>query len=305
MNKSNISLERLRSFVRVVERGSLSAVAREFGIGQSTITRHLRELEDALGVALLSRTTRRIALTDEGAGYYANCVQILRLVEQAGDEARASRSAPAGTIRVSCTAALGVLHLTRLLFAFLDRHPDISVDLNLTDERVDLVREGIDIALRLGPLSDSAMKLRRLGLSRRLLVASPRYLAAHGRPQAPEELPGHEGIPMSNIAGSDRLTLQGPGGERHVSPFAGRLRVDHGLAAREALVAGRGLGPAHQWLVDDLLAAGRLEVVLPGYEPPPVPLSLLIMPERAEIARVRLLAGFLVEQIGTVPGIQR
>src|SRR5690606_13569796 len=125
MNKSNISLERLRSFVRVVERGSLSAVAREFGIGQSTITRHLRELEVALGVALLSRTTRRIALTDEGAGYYANCVQNLRLVEQAGDEARASRSAPAGTIRVSCTAALGVLHLTRLLFAFLDRHPDI------------------------------------------------------------------------------------------------------------------------------------------------------------------------------------
>jgi DNA-binding transcriptional LysR family regulator len=305
MDRSNVSLERLRTFVRVAERGSLSAVAREFNIGQSTITRHLRELEDAVGVALLSRTTRRVALTEEGAGYYANCVQILRLVEQAGDEARGTRGAPAGTVRVSCTAALGVMHVTRLIFAFLDLHPDISVDLNLTDERVDLVREGVDVALRLGPLSDSSMKLRRLGLSRRMLVAAPSYLAARGRPDAPEDLPGHEGIPMSNIAGSDMLTLQGPGGERHASPFAGRLRVDHGLAAREALVAGRGLGPAHQWLVHDLLESGRLEVILPGYEPPPVPLSMLIVPERAGIARVRLLADFLVERIGTVPGIRR
>ena len=305
MDKSDITLERMRTFVRVAERGSLSAVARELRVGQSTITRHLRELEEAVGVPLLSRTTRRVTVTDEGSRYYANSVQILRLVEQAGDEARGTRGASAGTIRVSCTAAFGVLHASRLIFAFQDRYPDIGVDLSLTDERVDLVREGVDIALRLGPLTDSSMKLRALGQSRRLLVAAPDYLAERGRPATPQDLSGHEGIRMSNIMGSDTLALQGPGGERYSVPFGGRFRVDHGLAAREALVSGRGIAPAHQWLVDDLLSTGRLEAILPGYLLPPVPLSMLIVPERAGIARVRLLVEFLAEQIGGIPGIEK
>ena len=304
MDRLDVTLERMRSFIRVAERGSLSAVARELRVGQSTITRHLRELEEAVGVPLLSRTTRRVTLTDEGRRYHADCVQILRLVEQAGDEARAARGAASGTIRISCTAGFGVLHVSRLLFAFQDRHPDIAVDLNLTDDYVDLVREGVDIALRLGPLTDSSTKLRPLGRSRRLMAAAPAYLAARGRPSMPQDLAGHEGIRMTNIAGSETLVLEGPGGERHAVPFGGRFRVDHGLAAREALIAGRGIGPAHRWLVDDLLADGRVEAILPGWEPPPVPLSLLIVPERAGIARVRLLVDFLVERIAGVPGIE-
>jgi DNA-binding transcriptional LysR family regulator len=305
MDKSDVTLERMRTFVRVAERGNLSAVAREFGIGQSTITRHLRELEEAVGVPLLSRTTRRVTMTDEGGRYYANCVQILRLLEQAGDEARGTRGASAGMIRISCTAAFGVLHVSRLIFAFQDRYPDIGVDLSLTDERVDLVREGVDIALRLGPLTDSSMKLRSLGQSRRLMVASPDYLAARGTPSVAQDLSGHEGIRMSNIAGSDTLILQGPGGAHHAVPVAGRFRVDHGLAAREAMVAGRGIAPAHRWLVDDLLTAGRLKVILPDYSPPPVPLSMLIVPERTGIARVRLLVDFLASRIAGIPGIEQ
>ncbi|MDQ8726123.1 LysR family transcriptional regulator [Bradyrhizobium sp. LHD-71] len=305
MDRSNITLERMRSFVRVAERGSLSAVARELGVGQSTITRHLRELEEAVGVPLLSRTTRRVTLTDEGSRYYARSVQVLRLVDQAGDEARGTRGAQAGTVRISCTAAFGVLHVSRLIFAFQDRHPDIAVDLSLTDERVDLVREGVDIALRLGPLADSSMRLRGLGQSRRLLVAAPGYLAAHGRPIVPQDLSAHEGIRMSNVAGSDTLALHGPGGENYAVPFGGRFRVDHGLAAREALVAGRGIAPAHQWLVDDLLVAGRLEEILPDYTLTPVPLSMLLVPERADIARVRLLIDFLTERIGRIAGIEQ
>ena len=149
------------------------------------------------------------------------------------------------------------------------------------------------------------MKLRALGQCRRLLVAAPDYLAARGTPAVPQDLSGHEGIRMSNVAGSDTLALQGPCGERHAVPFGGRFRVDHGLAAREALVAGRGIAPAHRWLVDDLLAAGRLEAILPDYSLPPVPLSMLIVPERAGIARVRLLVDFLAEQIGSIPGIEQ
>ncbi len=305
MDKSDVTLERIRSFVRVAERGNLSAVARELNVGQSSVTRHLRELEDALGVALLSRTTRRVMLTEEGRRYYADAVQILRLVEQAGDEARSARAAAAGMVRISCTAALGVRHVGRLIFAFQDRHPDITVDLSLTDERIDLVRDGVDVALRLGPLADSSMKLRALGQSRRVLVASPDYLARHGRPATPEDLRGLDGVRMSNVAGSQSLALERPDGRRHLIPFGGRLQVDHGLAAREAFVAGRGFGPTHLWLVDDLLADGRLETILPDWAPPPVPMNMLIMPERASVARVRLLVEFLAATMPRIPGMER
>jgi DNA-binding transcriptional LysR family regulator len=303
MDRSDVTLERMRSFVRVAERGSLSAVAREFGVGQSTITRHLRELEDALGVALITRTTRRLALTAEGVAYYESSLRILQLVEQAGAEARDRRHAPAGTVRLSCTAALGVLHVGAIVFAFQDRYPEISVDLSLTDERVDLVREGMDLAIRLGPLADSALKLRALGRSERRLVAAPAYLAARGRPLTPEDLAGHEGIRMTNVAGSGTLVLEGPDSARHAVPFGGRLRVDHGLAARAAVLAGRGIAAAHRWLVADCLADGQLETVLPDYAVASVPLSLLIVPERAGITRVRLLADCLAAELRAVPGI--
>ena len=295
----------MRSFVRVAERGNLSAVARELGVGQSTITRHLRELEEAIGVPLLSRTTRRVAVTEEGARYYRNCVQILRMVDQASEEARSARGAPEGTVRISCTAAFAVLHVSRFLFAFQDRYPDIMVDLSLTDERIDLVREGVDIAIRLGPPGDSSMKLKSLGQSRRVLVAAPQYLAARGKPTRPQDLARHEGVRMSNIAGSDLLVLHGRRGGRHVVPFRGRLRVDHGLAAREALAAGRGIAPAHLWLVEDLLAVNKLEMVLPEFSPPPVPLNMLIVPERSGIARVRLLIDYLAAQIARTPGLEK
>ncbi len=304
MDRSDITFERMRTFVRVAECGSLSAVARELGVGQSTITRQLRELEQAIGVPLLSRTTRRVTMTDEGSRYYANSLQILRLVEQAGDEARGAGGAQAGTIRISCTAAFGVLHASRLIFAFQDRHPDIGIDLSLTDNRVDLVREGVDIELRLGPLTDSSIKLRALGQCQRLLVAAPHYLAERGIPAVPADLSGHEGIRMSNVAGSGLLALQGQNGKCYAVPFNGRFRIDHGLAAREALIAGRGIAPAHRWLVDDLIANHQLEAILPDYSLPPVPLNMLIVPERAGIARVRLFIEFLAEQIGSIPGIE-
>jgi DNA-binding transcriptional LysR family regulator len=305
MDKSDVTLERMRSFVRVAERGNLSAVARELGVGQSTVTRHLKELEDAIGVPLLSRTTRRVTMTEEGARYYRHCVQILRLVDLASEEARSTRGAAAGTVRISCTAAFGVLHVSRFVFAFQDRYPQIAVDLSLTDERIDLVQEGVDIAIRLGPLGESSMKLKALGQSRRVLVAAPRYLAARGTPARPQDLARHEGVRMSNIAGSDRLVLHGRRGGRHAVPFGGRLRVDHGLAAREALAAGRGIAPAHLWLVQDLLAANKVVVVLPEFSPPPVPLNMLIVPERAGVARVRLLVDHLAARIAQTPGIEK
>lgn len=303
MDQSNITLERMRSFVRVAERGNLTAVARDLGVGQSSVTRHLRELEEALGASLLSRTTRRVTLTEEGRRYYAHCLQILRLVEQASEEIRDHSGAAAGTIRLSSTAALGVLHVTRLIFAFQEAHPGIRIDLGLTDERIDLVKEGVDIALRLGPLTDSSMKLHHLGDSSRLLVASPTYLAAHGRPERPEDLTALNVIRMANVAGSERLTLTGPEGRTQAVPVSGDLIVDHGLAAREAFRAGRGIGSVHRWLIDDLIASGDLVILLPDHSLPTAPLNLLIVPERAHVARVRLLIDFLVTEVARLPGI--
>lgn len=303
MDRSAVTIDRIRTFVRVAERGSLSAVARELNVGQSTVTRQVQELEAAIGAPLLSRTTRRVTLTEEGSRYYARALQILRLIEQASDEALGSSGAPAGTVRMTCTASFGVMHISRLIFAFQDRYPDIGIDLGLTDQQVDLVGEGVDLALRLAPLTESSLKLRPLGHSQRLLVASPDYLAVHGTPTTPEDLARHQGVRMMNVVGSDMLTFEGPDREIHRVPFGGRLRVDHGLAVREAMMAGRGVAATHRWLVDDLLASGRLEVILPDYRLPSVPLYLLIVPDRAGIARVRLLIDFLVERIWTVPGI--
>lgn len=303
MDRSDQTLDRMRTFVRVADRGSLSAVARELGTGQSTITRRLRELEDALGAPLLSRTTRSVTLTDEGSRYYARCSRILALVDEAAAEVRDTRSATAGTVRVSCTAALGVLHITRLIFAFQDQHPEVKVELSLNDQQVDLVREGVDVAIRLGPLADSTMKLQRLGESKRFLVASPAYLARRGRPAVPADLGSHDVIRMSNVVGSDRLSLTGPDGTDHSIAVDGRLRVDHGLAAREAMLAGQGIAPAQRWLVDDLMKRGEVEPVLPQFNLPPTPLNMLIVPERTGITRVRLLIAHLSRHIPGIPGI--
>lgn len=305
MGKSAVTLERISSFVRVAERGSLSAVARELGVGQSSITRHLAELERALGVTLLSRTTRRITLTDEGRRYHAEARTILRLVDEATDEARNAGGGLTGKVRVSCTAALGIRHVCRMLFAFQDRYPGIRVDLNLSDDQIDLVREAADLAIRLGPLPDGSLQRKFIGNSRRVLVASCSYLAEHGRPERPNDLLRHQTIRMSNIIGSETLLLRGPGSEPIILPFDGRLLVDHGLAAREALAQGRGITAAHVWLVNDLLATGEIEVVLPDYSPEPVPLSILSVPGRTRIKRVRLLVDEIAASLAKLPGIHQ
>lgn len=167
------------------------------------------------------------------------------------------------------------------------------------------MREAVDVAVRLGPLDDSSLQLKRVGVSRRILVASRGYLADHGYPLDTDDLAHHQAIRMSNVAGSDRPTLRGAGTDVRSASFTGRLTVDHGLAARAALVAGRGIAAAHLWLVDDLLASGAVERVLPDFELEPVPVSILFVPARSRVARVRLVIDALAALIGQLPRIAR
>ena len=303
MDRSDVTLERMRSFVRVVERGSFSATAREAGFGQATITRHVAELERALGVTLLLRTTRRLQLTPEGLRYHEEARAILRMVDEATDSLRQASEDLAGPIRVSCTGALAIRHVAGALFAFQDRHPGVSIDLNVSDVSIDLVREATDLAIRLGPLADSSMQRKPIGPSRRTLVAARTYLDRYGRPQHPDELRAHRKIRMSNVTDSDRLALAEPDGGTVLIPVEAGLLVDHGLAAREAIRQGRGIAPAHLWLVDDLIASGEVERILPDYSLEPAPLSILIAPGRLRIRRIRQLVDDLAGFLKALPGI--
>lgn len=297
-------LELMRSFVRVVERGSVSAVAREAELGQATISRHLKELETLVGAELLQRTTRRIGLTEAGAQYYERAKTVLGLVEQTHEEIRAARAQPGGVLRLSCTSAFGVLHLCRLLFAFQDLHPGMRIDLGLTDERIDLVKDGADLVVRMGALNDSSLVARKLGHAERVLVASPAYLARHGTPRTPLDLMQQNGIRFAGLAGSGELRLTGRNGKVTAVPFAGDFQADHGLALREAFLAGRGIGPAHRWLVADLLKSKRLRIVLPDYRLDPVPFHILTVPGRSKLTRVRLLIDFLAKEVPKLPGFR-
>lgn len=303
-DKSAITLERMESFVRVAERGQVSAVARELGVGQATVSRHLAELERALGVSLLSRTTRRITLTDEGARYLVEARRILSLVEEASEGVARAGSEAGGMVRVSCTAALGVRHVCDLVFKFQDRHPGIHVDLSLSDAAIDLVGEGVDFSIRLGPVADSGLRRRMIGRSTRMLVASRDYVARYGQPETPADLAGHRGVRMMNVADGDTLALTDAAGGTAHAVFDGPFRTDHGLAARTALAAGRGIAAAHVWLCDDLLASGAVVEVLPGHRPYPVPLAMLVVPGRERLRRVRLLIDHLAVGLAALPGIE-
>jgi DNA-binding transcriptional LysR family regulator len=251
----------------------------------------------------MHRTTRQLATTDAGDTYYEHSRTILALVEEAHDSVRISRDSTRGRIRVSVSSAFAILHLSPLWFAFQDANPGMALEVSLTDERIDLVREGVDLAIRFGQLSDSSLISRRLGEAKRILVASPDYLQSRGEPHHPRDLVSHNVIRFFGLSDSDRLCFTSAAKTETID-VSGDFQANHAFAIREALLAGRGLGPAHHWLVADLIESGRLRIILPEYRLSPVPLHLLLVPGRNKIARVKLLVDFLAQAVRSVPGIE-
>jgi DNA-binding transcriptional LysR family regulator len=286
----------MASFVRIVESGSLSAAARAQGQSLAAVSRQLAQFEDALGVRLLNRTTRKVAATEPGRAFYAQAKRILGDLEEAEATLARGQAEPSGPLVVAMAAPLGVHVIGPALPGFLERYPKLTLDLRMSARYVSLVDEGIDVALRIGPLADSTLMARKLGEFRRVICASPAYLEAHGRPRSPADLARHRCLVVSDFVDRDEWRLRGPlssskPGETKVR-VAGPLRANSIEMVIAACIGGAGLAFLDSWQVADALRARSLVVVLPDYASPPVPVHALYPAGRHLSAKVRAFVDF-------------
>ena len=295
------TLRSLHYFIRAIELGSLSAVAREAGTTQPTVSKLVAALEHEMGVRLLERSTTSLLPTVQGQRFYARAKGVLEEYEEAVADARGQTETPAGLLRVNAPVALGQFRLNALVREFLALYPDISIELILDDRFVDLVAEGVDVGLRLGgPLPPDAV-VRPVAVSSRGLAAAPAYLARRGTPHTPQELANHDYIRFAWLEGGDQVELDS-GGRRVTVQTSGHYRVNNALAIRESLVLGAGIGLCPAWLIDDLLNSGQLLPVLPEWRGETQQLSLLYPSRRYQPLRARLFMDFIAARIPLLPG---
>jgi DNA-binding transcriptional LysR family regulator len=299
----------MQCFVRAVETGSFSAVARELSTTQPTVSRSIAQLEAHLGVRLLNRSTRSMTLTAEGENYYAECRRILDAVAEADSGARGTKAA-AGLLRISCPSALARHRVMPLMPGFTKANPGVQVELVFTNRDPDLIEEGIDVAIRLGRLADSAYRARLVATYAMCCAASREYLDAHGRPLKPADLVEHNCILYTRASTGLTWTL---GGET-VRP-AGNLRVDDAEGIRSAVLSHMGIVIGPTWLFAEELHDGRLETLLEPWPIAAIPVHLLypaqrFLPARARAFMDHLAAAFrvdpcfngeAVEELGLMP----
>jgi DNA-binding transcriptional LysR family regulator len=256
-----MNIEHLKLFVRLAATNNISMAGRELGLSPAVASAHIGKLEEGLGVRLVHRTTRRVSLTEEGIAFLPHAEEVLASVEIARASVGGGEILPKGTLRVTAPASFGRMHMLPQLKVFLARYPELCVDLRLTDTLVDMVEGGFDIAIRNGDLKDSTLIARKLAPDRRIICASPDYLAQFGEPTTPEELRQHQCI---TLAGLESWVFETPEGQQSIKPM-GRLKTDHGDAVREACVDGLGLALNATWSVYQQLERGELVQVLPDY----------------------------------------
>lgn len=284
------AFKQIESFVSVAVRGSLSAAARAAGVTPAVIGRRLDALEQRLGVRLLMRSTRSISLTFEGSAFLEDCQRILNDLANAEASVSLGGVKASGHLRVSAPAGFGRLHVAPLLRSFLDANPDVSCSLDLTDRLVDLVNENIDCAIRIGELADSSLVSLRLGDNRRVVVASPSFVARYGRPERPDDLPRFDCLSLGQQRGWQFMDEEG---EVTTVKVAGRLECNDGAVLHDWALAGRGLAWRSLWEVEADLAAGRLVTVLEDFAAPMMGIYA-VFPQRKHLAlRVRLLIDHL------------
>ncbi|WP_077037860.1 LysR family transcriptional regulator [Pelomonas sp. KK5] len=292
-------LSAMRTFARVVEAGSFSAVALEAGSSQSAVSKQVAALERELGATLLTRTTRSLALTDEGARYFEHARRLLAEIEEAEAELRDGGRALSGWLRVSASVAFGRLKLMPLVPAFLKRHPRIRLDLRLHDGFVDLVEQGLDAAVRIGDLPDSGLVARRIGDSQRLLLAHRSYLRRRGVtvPREPADLRRHACIVYTGRAAPWTWSFTRADGAAASVRVEGPLQTNSSEVMRASLLAGMGIGYSPHWLFEQELASGEVRRLLPDWDVPVAPIQLVCPPQRRHAAKVKALGDYLAERL--------
>ena len=290
-------------FVRIVETGSFSAAARDFGTTQPSVSRQLHALERRLGARLLNRTTRHLTLTDAGRIFYDDCRQIVASVEAAEGNVGALQATLRGPLKINTSVALGQEFVAPLIQKFLRLHTNLTVDLTLNERFVDLVEEGIDVAVRFGELRDVNVVARRLGQTRRVIVATPGYLRKHGIPKMPSDLAAHNCILFTYPPTAD-WTLIGSKGEIKVR-VTGSLRANNGHVIRGAILNGLGVGWIPEALIHDKLATGAVREVLTEYRMQCVDVHALYASARHLPVKVRAFVDFLQKEFDSMPGFSR
>lgn len=291
-----------RTFVRAVEAGSFTVVAKERNVSQPTISRQIAALEDQLGALLFQRTTRALTLTDDGRVLYEQARQALDSVQQALGAVGRQRGAPSGVLRLACPVVFGRLHIVPRLDAFLERHPGVAVDLVMNDGFSDLVEEGVDLAVRIGDITDPGLIARRIGTTRRVTVASPAYLAKRGAPSHPADLTEHDCIVYSRLATGNRWEFSSEAGPVTVS-VSGRYRVNNSEGVREGVLRGLGIGVVPVWHFTDEIALGRLVIILAAFEPRLLPTHVVYPSRRFLAPKVRAMIDFLAHECELDPNL--
>ena len=293
---SSVDLLDVLAFVRVVETGAFSRAAERMGTAKSIVSRRVARLEEQLGARLLTRSAAGAQPTDAGQAYFERASNILCELDAAREVVAGAVTQVAGPIRLTAPLSFGVEHLAPALAAFAAKHPRVELDISFEDKTVDLVAGGFDLAVRLGTLEDSALVARRIAPSRRVLVGSPAYLDARGRPERPRELVGYDHLVYGNEQWRFRV------GNRWESVrLKPRLRADNGEMLRAAAEAGLGLCVLPTFIASSGLRSGALEPLLRDFPMPEGGLHILMPPGRAVTARVRALSDFLVGRFGPEP----
>jgi DNA-binding transcriptional LysR family regulator len=249
-------------FIRVVETGSFSKAALEAGVTQPTATKAVAAMELRLGARLLHRSTRGVTPTETGALYYDKCKRIAREIDEADNLATLLQGGMGGTLRVSTSVAFGRRVLTPLVLRYMQLHPDITLDLSFDDRYVNLVEQGVDLAVRMGPMADSTLGARYLGTNPWVMVAAPTYLSERGTPRSAADLPSHNCVVYSSVQGDDRWNLKTQAGEKMSVPVKGPLRSNNISAVLAAARAGMGLAVLPWYVARESLADGTVQPVL-------------------------------------------
>lgn len=288
-------LAAMNMFVRVVETGSFSAVAKELKSTQPTVSKNIAELESWLGAKLLNRSTRSLRLTETGADYYERCVAILQDVEEAEQNVGLLQTQPRGLVRISTAVAFGRLHVVPRLAGFYEQYPDIRVDISLNDRVVDLVEEGIDAAFRMGNLRDSNLIAKKLCSSPTMTVATPDYLKRYGMPRHPRDLKEHNFIVYTGLGNREQTTFLDGGEPLHVN-VEGNLQSNNSEVLRSGLLAGLGISLVPRWLVGDKISSGELVEVLTEYQPGPASVHVVYSPGRHLPSKIRCFMDYFAAQ---------